>query len=267
MHARANGLSRAYRAGGAMAPGAQADGGGHRRPRARPHGVLYADAGRAAAAQRQGPAGTARQAHLPRSELRELPHAQVRDGRSARLPRVVEADDLSLHRSAAARHGRRTGGQPSGLRSLGTRMAHAAAMGPGADPDRERPQHAAARRPRTQSHGSGAVARRRSGKCQAARARTRQSGSRSADPFPGVAMSLSRMRGLLVAALLTVPCSAYAAAPALFLSPSHWMRHLAEDTLAPGYRALRSDTDALAESLAKLCMQPGAAAREAAQTQ
>lgn len=80
-------------------------------------------------------------------------------------------------------------------------------------------------------------------------------------------MSLSRMRGLLVAALLTVSCAAYAADPAPFLTPSHWMRHLAEDTLAPGYRALRSDTEALAESLDKLCTQPGAAAREAAQTQ
>lgn len=80
-------------------------------------------------------------------------------------------------------------------------------------------------------------------------------------------MSFPRLRGLFVAALLALPCAAHAIDAAPYLIPSQWMRHLAEDTLAPGYRALRGETEALAESLDKLCTQPGAAAREAAQAQ
>ncbi|MBX6393078.1 MAG: imelysin family protein [Burkholderiales bacterium] len=80
-------------------------------------------------------------------------------------------------------------------------------------------------------------------------------------------MRLARLRALFLAALIALPGAAHAQEAAPIVAPSQWMRHLAEDVLAPGYRALRGETEKLANALDALCEQPGAAAREAAQTQ
>ncbi len=173
------GVSRRHRHHLAALHGAGLHGGRGRLPRgcrrrrardrpaeARSRDLLHDVARRAGAARRRRPGGAAGRGPLRRRRLRLVSSADGHDRRAAGVRGGLAPDHPSLHRSAAARHGSRSGGRPRRFPRERQRVADPSTVGPRAPPDRQ-PTHASCCTTaglvdsRRRSSGTAARARRR----------------------------------------------------------------------------------------------------------
>ena len=91
--------------------------------------ILCAESRRAARGAIRPARGCSRQGACSQARLRQVPHAVAHDGRRRGQAASQQPDDLALHRSPAARHGRGPRRQPPRRPCRWARMAHAAAVG------------------------------------------------------------------------------------------------------------------------------------------